>query len=65
MTKCTEILTVKLPREMVAAMKAAEKKTGLNRSELAREAITLGLKLAIARQLRESKETRDMLTVAG
>jgi len=65
MLNCTEPLNLKLPREMADAIRVAEKKTGANRSEIAREAIRSGLKEAVARRIERTKEDRAMLAVAG
>ena len=57
----TELLAVKLPAEMDKAIRAAEAKTGANRSELAREAIACGLKQAVSLRLKSAKRTRELL----
>ena len=57
-------LAVKIPRELAEAIKTAEKKSGANRSELIREAITIGLREAVTQRLELRKKTSAMLAVA-
>lgn len=64
MLQFTEMLAVKMPVEMAKAIKRAEEITGANRSEIAREAIALGLRQAVLRRQEQTKKSRLLLDIA-
>jgi len=57
------LIQIRAGDTLVAAIEKAQQITGANRSEITREAIELGLKSAVARRQRQSRESRALLAM--